>query len=225
MSFVSTAASFIMMPIYFYTFGTYYMKELSITVPFLGLARSLAIVVVPYGIGIIISHFFPKSRPVVQKLVKPMMVTLMLFFLTFGLVVNWYLFTMIDLYTALTAPLLPFIGFILGALLAWVFRLSWKHIKTIGIEAGIQNTGIAFMIVIYSFPQPYATQAMIVPMVVAMLTTKPFWVIYIIRKQVKAYQKRKELAKTPNIDGELIISNGNSSVNNKEGSGENMQKL
>jgi hypothetical protein len=57
------------------------------------------------------------------------------------------------------------------------------------------------------------------------MTTKPFWIIYIIRKQVKAYQKRKELTKTPNIDGELIISNGNSSVNNKEGSGENMQKL
>lgn len=216
MSFVSTAASFFMMPLYFYTLGRFYMKELSIDVPFLGLARSLATVVIPYAIGIIISHFFPKSRPFVEKLIKPMMIFLMLFFITFGLIVNWYLFKMIDLYTALTAPLLPFLGFLFGALLAWISQMNWKHIKTIGIEAGIQNTGIAFMIIMYSFPQPYATQAIIVPMVVALLTTKPFWIILIIRNKIRKYKKRKESLKTSNIDGKLIITNDKSTLNNQE---------
>ena len=216
MSFVSTASSFIMMPLYFYTIGTVYMDELAITVPFLGLARSLALVVIPYAIGITISHFSPKARPFVKKLIKPMMIFLMLFFLTFGMFVNWYLFKMIDLYTTLTAPLLPFVGFLLGALLAWMSRLSWSHIKTIGIEAGIQNTGIAFMIIMYSFPQPYATQAIIVPMVVSLLTTKPFWVILIIRNQIRKYKKRKELAETTPIDGQLIITNDKPLMNNDE---------
>ncbi|CAF1120694.1 unnamed protein product [Adineta steineri] len=154
----------------------------------------------------------------------------MIFFLAFGTMVHWYLLKMIDLYTILTAPLLPFLGFLFGALLAWISRLSWTHIKTIGIEAGIQNTGVAFMIIFYSFPQPYASQAAIVPMIVAFLTTKPFWVILIIRNQIRKYKKRKELAKTSNVDGELTISYHRSSLNTEENIKtdnvvENMQKL
>ncbi|CAF2793679.1 unnamed protein product [Rotaria sp. Silwood2] len=218
MSFVSTAASFFMMPLYFYTIGRLYMNELSITVPFLGLARSLAIVVIPYGIGIAISHFYPATRPFIKRLIKPMMIFLLLFFLTFGLVVNWYLFRMIDLYTALTAPLLPFLGFLFGAILAWISCQSWTHIKTIGIEAGIQNVGIAFMIIMYSFPQPYATQGIIVPMVVSLLTTKPFWIILIIRNQIRKYKKQKEETKRKefDIDGNIIVNNEKSTLNNKE---------
>lgn len=169
------------------------MDELSIQVPFLGLVRSLALVVIPYSLGIVISHFSPRTRALVEKLVKPMMLFLLIFFLVFGTIVNWYMFAMIDLYTALTAPLLPYLGFLLGAALAWICGLPWTHVKTIGIEAGIQNTGIAFMIIFYSFPQPYASKALIVPLVVAFLTTKPFWLIYMIRNQVKKYRKKKEL--------------------------------
>ncbi|CAF4322960.1 unnamed protein product [Rotaria socialis] len=191
MSFVSTAASFVMMPLYFYTIGRIYMAELSITVPFLGLCRSLALVVIPYGLGIFISYRSSKIHKIVKNLVKPMMLFLLLFFLIFGSIVNWYLIVTIDLYTALTAPLLPYLGFILGAAIAWVFGLNWCHIKTVGIEAGIQNTGIAFMIMFYSFPQPYASQAIVVPLVVAFLTTKPFWVAYVIRNQIIKYKKRQ----------------------------------
>jgi solute carrier family 10 (sodium/bile acid cotransporter), member 3/5 len=204
MSFVSTAASFIMMPIYFYTLGRTYTDELAITVPFAGLARSLAFVVVPYSIGIGISYLSPKSRPFVKKLIKPVMISLLLFFLTFGIGANWYIFKMIDLYTALTAPLLPFLGFLFGGALAWMCRLSWSHIKTIGIEAGMQNTGIAFMIIMYSFPQPYATQAIIVPMVVSILTNKPFWLILIVRKQIRKYRKHQE---------EMQVNEENQSMN------------
>ena len=212
MSFVSTASSFVMMPLYFYTLGRTYMDELSIQVPFLGLVRSLALVVIPYSLGIGISHFSPRTRALVEKLVKPMMLFLLIFFLVFGTIVNWYMIQMIDLYTALTAPLLPYLGFLLGAVLAWICGLPWIHVKTIGIEAGIQNTGIAFMIMFYSFPQPYAAKATIVPLVVAFLTTKPFWLIYMIRNQVKKYRKKKELEKSIDLsiaatgDGQVAIS-------------------
>lgn len=230
MSFVSTATSFIMMPLYFYTLGQLYTHELSITVPFLGLARSLALVVIPYGIGICISHFFPKSRPFVQKRVKPLMIGVMLFFLVFGFIVYWHLLRMIELHTILTAPLLPFLGFIFGGFLAWVSRLNWTQIKTVGIEAGIQNTGIAFMIMMYSFPQPYATQAMIVPMIVSFLSTKPFWVLLIIRNQARKYRKRKELARMSVTTGKLIISNDQPALETddnarKENYIEEMQRL
>lgn len=225
MSFVSTTASFIMMPFYFYTVGRIYTDDLRITVPFFGLARSLVMVVVPYGLGILINHFIPKVGETVAKMIKPMMIGLMLFFLTFGVFVNWYLFQMIDLYTTLTAPLLPFLGFIFGGIIARIFLSDWKLVKTIGIEAGIQNTGIAFMIFMYSFPQPYATQAMIVPMVVAFLSTKPFWLILLIRNQVQKYQKRKELKKS-RVNGEVNNSDEKPELNDEKNHvAENMQHL
>ncbi|UJR33152.1 hypothetical protein I4U23_020609 [Adineta vaga] len=214
MSFVSTASSFVMMPLYFYTFGRIYMDELAIRVPFLGLIRTLALVVVPYSIGIVISHYSPRTRTIIEKLVKPMMLFLLIFFLIFGTIVNWYLFEMIDLYTALTAPLLPYLGFLCGALLAYVCGLEWTHVKTIGIEAGIQNVGIAFMIIFYSFPQPYATKAVVVPLVVAFLTTKPFWLIYIIRSRIIKYRKQKELESNKNISDSL--NQKESSLTNEE---------
>ncbi|CAF4150701.1 unnamed protein product, partial [Rotaria sordida] len=216
MSFVSTAASFFMMPLYFYTIGRFYMDELSIRIPFLSLVRSLALVVIPYSIGIVISYFYPKTRPFIKKLIKPIMIFVLLFFLTFGLIVNWYLFIMIDLYTALTAPLLPFLGFLFGGIFAWIFRMNWTHIKTIGIEAGIQNVGIAFIIIMYSFPQPYATQGMIVPMIVSFFTTKPFWIILIIRNQIRKYKQRKEEKKNLNTNGEIIHDNDKLQSNNEE---------
>ncbi len=185
------------------------MDELSIRVPFLGLVRTLALVVIPYGIGIGISHYSPRIRSIVETLVKPMMLFLLIFFLVFGTIANWYLIETIDLHTALTAPLLPYLGFLFGAFFAWICRLNWTHIKTIGIEAGIQNVGVAFMIIYYSFPQPYATKAIVVPLVVAFLTTKPFWLIYIIRNRIIKYQKRKELE---NNDGKPSL---NHEANNK----------
>ncbi|CAF3614411.1 unnamed protein product [Rotaria sp. Silwood1] len=230
MSFVSTTASFVMMPLYFYTIGRLFTDELSIKVPFLGLARSLALVIIPYSIGIAISHFYPKSRLVVKKIMKPMMIFLLLFFLTFSLVVNWYLFKMLDLSTALSAPLLPFSGFILGATLAWICRVEWAHVKTVGIEAGIQNVSIAFMIIMHSFPQPYATEGIVVPMVVALLTTPPFWIILIVRKQIKKYRQLQQRGKKSNIHGDVIVIDDKSSLNNeknhkKEDDVETMQQL
>ncbi|CAF4840518.1 unnamed protein product, partial [Rotaria sp. Silwood1] len=230
MSFVSTTVSFVMMPLYFYTIGRLFTDELSIKVPFLGLARSLALVIIPYSIGIAISHFYPKSRLVVKKIMKPMMIFLLLFFLTFSLVVNWYLFKMLDLSTALSAPLLPFSGFILGATLAWICRVEWAHVKTVGIEAGIQNVSIAFMIIMHSFPQPYATEGIVVPMVVALLTTPPFWIILIVRKQIKKYRQLQQRAKKSNIHGDVIVIDDKSSLNNeknhkKEDDVETMQQL
>jgi predicted Na+-dependent transporter len=141
------------------------------------------------------------------------MLFLLLFFLVFGTIVNWYLFETIDLYTALTAPLLPYLGFFFGGLFAWICGLSWSHVKTVGIEAGIQNVGIAFMIIFYSFPQPYATQAVVVPLVVAFLTTKPFWLVYVIRNRIIRYKKNKELE---NQDGRLTPANEKPLSNNDE---------
>ncbi len=41
-----------------------------------------------------------------------------------------------DLRVILTAPLLPWLGFLLGSLIAWICRQDYKRIITIGLETG-----------------------------------------------------------------------------------------
>lgn len=229
MSFVSTASSFVMMPLYFFTIGKIYMDELSIKIPFFDLLKSLALVIIPYAVSVTISYFFPKIRQIVDRFIKPLMICIVIFFLAFALTVNWYLFKMIDLYTALTAPCLPFLGFICGGILAHICGREWKHVKTIGIEAGIQNTGIAFMILLHSLPEPHATKATVVPMVVGLLTSAPFWVIYLVRTQVRKYLKRKKTAAKASMAENTTDSTEKSPLDNENNNKnadvvENMEK-
>ena len=137
MSFASTVASFFMMPLWLYTLGEYaYLRQLKIRIPFGHLAISLLTIIVPLSIGMLLIYFFPKLKPLMQRIVKPMLILLIFYFFIFGAIVNFYLVYYVDLRTALTAALLPWLGFTLGGTVAWLFRQDWRRMMTIGIETG-----------------------------------------------------------------------------------------
>ncbi|CAF1432419.1 unnamed protein product, partial [Didymodactylos carnosus] len=182
MSFASTMASFFMMPFWFYTLGkAAYLKDLKIYIPYMDLVRSLATIIVPIGVGMFIAHFFPKVKVFINKIVKPTMIFCVFFFFIFGTFVHLYLFKMVSLAIALSAPLLPWLGFILGGFFAWICRQDWRRVKTIAIETGIQNVGIAFMVLLYSFPEPENVLATVMPFLVASLAVQPFHIMLVIR--------------------------------------------
>ncbi len=200
MSFASTVAAFFMMPFWFYTLGQYaYLRRMKIHIPFLSLALSLLRVIVPLGVGMILVYFIPKLKLITKRIIKPALFLLISYFLVFGSIVNIYLFQYVDLKIALTAPLLPWFGYILGGIAAWLLKQDWKRVKTIGIETGmkfqfeiskkknfcffpgIQNIGVAFMVLLYSFPAPQNTQATVVPLIVAYLTAQPFYIVLLCR--------------------------------------------
>lgn len=137
MSFASTVASFFMMPIWLFTLGKYaYLRDLNIQIPFLHLVQSLLTTIGPLGFGMVIVYFIPKLKTIVHRIVKPMLLILILYFFIFGAYVNFYLFAYIDLKTALSAPLLPWFGFLLGGAFAAICGQDWKRTITIGIETG-----------------------------------------------------------------------------------------
>lgn len=137
MSFVSTVTSFVMMPLWLYTFGTYaYLRELKMHIPLFDLMKSLFTTVGPLAIGMIIAYFIPQVKPPVKRIVKPVLIVLLFYFFGFGTYVNFYLFSYIDWKMALTTPLLPWLGYIIGSAVAWIFQQDWIHVKTIGIETG-----------------------------------------------------------------------------------------
>lgn len=49
---------------------------------------------------------------------------------------------------------LPWLGYILGGLTAFIFRQPQADIKAIAIETGIQNTGVAIFLLRFSLDPP-----------------------------------------------------------------------
>jgi len=143
MSFASTVSSFFMMPLWLYTFGQYaYLRELKIRIPFFNLMTTLLTVIGPLSLGMFIVYFIPKLKPLMQRIIKPVLIMLMIYFFSIGVIVHFYLFHYIDLKTALSAPFLPWLGFFLGGLFAWICKQDRKRIITIGLETGIKKKNL-----------------------------------------------------------------------------------
>lgn len=57
-----------------------------------------------------------------------------------------------------------------------------KQIYTISIETGLQNVGIAFMIIMINFPSPESDYALLPLIAVSTITTLPLWVLFLVKK-------------------------------------------
>lgn len=86
--------------------------------------------------------------------------------------------------------MIPWTGYAFSFVLASVFRLPWKQVKTVGIETGIQNVGIAFLIILTNFPSPEAEYAFLPLVAVALFTGVPLYIVYIIRQLIRCLVNR-----------------------------------
>ena len=81
----------------------------------------------------------------------------------------------------LTAALLPYLGFILGGIVALICRMPRHRIVTIAVETGIQNTGIAIVLLLLSLPHPESDISITAPITSAIFTPLPIWVAIAVR--------------------------------------------
>jgi len=52
--------------------------------------------------------------------------------------------------------LLPWLGYLLGGGVAFLLKQEWRDIIAIGVETGVQNTGLAIFALRFSLEQPEA---------------------------------------------------------------------
>lgn len=182
MSCLFTCTSFIMIPIYFHTIGRVYTHDLPLRIPYSSLGCLLAITIIPYVIGILINYFSWQVKFIIEKNIRWIFISIMLFLFLFAIIVNWYAFQMIDLYTILTLPFVPLFAFIFSGLLASMSEIHWREMKTISIETGIQNTSIGFVILMYSL---FPSKVFVLPMILALLTMILLWSFVLVRKRIR----------------------------------------
>jgi hypothetical protein len=162
-----------MIPLWMFTLGKLLLDKLglgNVTIPFENIILSLVMVIVPISIGLIIKYKKPNVAKKIAKLIRPFMIIFLIFMFSFGMYVNAYMFQLFTPMVIVAGILLPFCGFMGGAAVSAICRQPWKRIKTIALETGIQNTGVAILLLLFSLPSPDAELAIVGSVAVSMFT-------------------------------------------------------
>ncbi|KAL5103853.1 Solute carrier family 10 member 6 [Taenia crassiceps] len=189
MTFISSIAALGMMPLMLFIYGRFFLDTKAIHIPYPQIAGQLCYIVVPVVIGMLIKLRFPVlAKRMVRLFLRPLAFI--------------FIFSIIGF-----AAALPWIGFLLAALFAFLCRRSRAEILTISIETGIQNNGIAILVLLYSMPQPEGDIGAVMPLVVGFLTPLPLMLAYAVvaakeGKCSQCCQKKKKITEVIEADDE-----------------------
>ncbi|XP_067942453.1 ileal sodium/bile acid cotransporter-like [Watersipora subatra] len=209
MTFVSTIASIGFVPLWMYTLGQHIIEDESITLPFSSMFASLALIIVPLIIGVLINYFLPKIAKILNYMQKPVILIIILFAGGMSVWTNLYAFKMVllDWQLSLCTCLLPYVGGLLGFFIALICRQGKPIAVTIGIESAIQNINIATIILKTSLPQPWADISSVIPIVMIVFTFTPFPIFWAVQRIYLHCRKKTEKEELESIEE---IENNNS---------------
>jgi len=172
-----------MIPLWLFTLGQVVISDdVRITIPFMNIMIMLACYLIPVIIGLLIQRYRKRLSAVIVRLLRPIYIVFILLMFTFGVWSNLYVFRLIRPLLLLAGCLLPYVGFLLSGVVAFILRQPPPRILTIAIETGIQNTGLPIVLMKFSLPQPEADLSVVAPIVIAMFMPLPLWVAFGIRE-------------------------------------------
>lgn len=211
MTFCSVVLSMGMIPLWLFTVGTKVLYQADVQIPYTNILTSLAGLIIPVGIGMLIQWKKPNWAKYIVMGLKPLMVIFFIFVFTVGVYANLYIFTLMrnKPEILLAGALVPYIGFLFGGVVAFITRQSWKSIRTIAIETGIQNTGIAIVLLKVSLPPPDNDISIVAPITAAIFTPIPM-VVAIISYEIykRCYKKKRDQLYLDDHDTESDLDSG-----------------
>ncbi|CAH1779452.1 unnamed protein product [Owenia fusiformis] len=176
MTFISTIAALGMTPLWMWILGRLYMDDTRVNIPAQNAIISVAAVVVPVVIGVIVNHFKPRVGAIIVKLLRPWVVLFIIVFLALLPVAFRFSFSFVTWRIVLATFLTPLVGFILGAVIALIFKQPLKQIITISLETGMQNMQLSVVMIGISLPQPESDMATTVPIMYMLIGIMPWTV-------------------------------------------------
>ncbi|GMT04960.1 hypothetical protein PENTCL1PPCAC_27134 [Pristionchus entomophagus] len=194
MTFLSTLASLFFMPLWLSLLGQEFLVGFStgsiIKVPYAKIGSSLGSLVGPLLIGVLIARWKPALAAKARKIMRPFIIFVLIFVVAFGALSNLYMFKMITTRALIGGLLLPWCGFMFGCFAAIFARRSPGDVTAIAIETGIQNTGVAILLLKFSFPTPDSDISSLLPVIVACFTPGPLLAGAAVHMLLKRIQKK-----------------------------------
>ncbi|XP_052818327.1 ileal sodium/bile acid cotransporter-like [Mya arenaria] len=192
MTTISTVCALGMMPLWLYTVGGMFYQNWDISIPYVDILVALSVIILPLSVGLFIQYKFPKVVDRLEKMMTWILTILALILIGTGVYSSLYLLKLFNVTVIITGCALPYIGFILGGCVAYLCGQSMEQIKTIAIETGMQNTGIAIILLYNTLPPPVGDLSSVAPIAAEVFSPIPPLfgaVVYLIRG--KCCQKYK----------------------------------
>ena len=108
------------------------------------------LMLVPMSLGMYVNHKYPLFASRLKRIMKIASLTFFVGFLIFAFIINFKYISHLQGVASISVILLNFLGFTLGYLFARSWKLSEKDSRAVSIETGIQNSGLA-LILIFNF--------------------------------------------------------------------------
>ncbi|OQR77582.1 ileal sodium/bile acid cotransporter-like [Tropilaelaps mercedesae] len=163
--------------------------DLSITMTFISTIASLGMMPLwLFTVGKTFFRFCPKETAFCKKILTPFSISMIIFIIVFGTYANLYMFRLITWDIALAAMLNVWVGFFIGVMAARATGLLWQDAVTVMIETGIQNTGVAIVLLGVSLPKPDGDMAAIIPVTASVITPIPLTIIWLLLKLLRCPQ-------------------------------------
>ena len=156
------------------------MKVDEFVIPTSDIVTSLLAVLVPVGLGMILRYKSPSWAKTAEDTGGFLGIIVIIFLLATGLIRHTELFlsTPWEIYAA--AVCLGLLGFLFGYWVARAFFLPPIFQRAISLETGIQNTPVAFAIILLSFQDPIQSQMLWIAILYAtfIVATSSFVTLY-----------------------------------------------
>ncbi|CAD5117543.1 unnamed protein product [Dimorphilus gyrociliatus] len=162
-----------------------------IEIPVVNVFTSLAAVIVPVLIGVVLTNFAVKISNVIEKYLKPFIVIIGLVFLSFGIYVYYYALQVATWREYLGVILLSSIGYILGTSAGFIFRQGRDKAITIGLETGFQNMALSLLMIQLTYDSPESDLAGVAPVIYMFAGALIPAAAVITRLLVKIYKEKK----------------------------------
>jgi len=166
-----------MFPLWLFTLGRFVLSDdVRLTIPFTNIMIILACYLIPLIIGLLIQRYCKRLSAIIVRVLRPMFIIFVLLLFTVGIWSNFYIFRLIRPLLLLAGCLLPYVGFLVSGVVAFILRQPPPRILTIAIETGFQNTLLPVILMKLSLPQPDADLSIVGPVTIAMSSVLPLWI-------------------------------------------------
>ncbi|ESN93769.1 hypothetical protein HELRODRAFT_103288 [Helobdella robusta] len=194
MTVVSTLTALAMFPAWLYALRYFIpgVEGTTFKIPYYNILASLATMVIPLTIGILIRLKRPQLACSIKKALRPFFAFIIIFLFTVGIWSNIYLVYLFSAKLFLAACILSYSGFLLGGFFAFICRLPLARIIAVAIETGVQNTGLPILLLKFSLMQPEADMSVVSPVSVAMFMPVPLWIAIAVLEVRKCVNKKKQ---------------------------------
>ncbi|XP_049614041.1 hepatic sodium/bile acid cotransporter [Syngnathus scovelli] len=161
----STLLALGMMPLLLYLYCQGF-GDLQNAVPYVDITVSLAMILVPCGIGIFINHYRPQYSKIITKVgLTIMSISSVAIAVMATIAIRSAILVVMSPPLLATGAFMPFIGFTFGYVISSIFRLSQAERRTVAMETGCQNIQLCSTILKLAFPPEVIGPLFLFPMV------------------------------------------------------------